>query len=274
MRVTVDRITFDEFKEATVAVRRIFHAKQKRIQRRSPATYIVSILIGLFAYAAMSGWWPGLDRMPDIRPPVFGLALFGLPLVGVILFGGIVLAAQQARTLRSFVWRALLPLIPTAMILALGAALVWLGNRAKPVFPGVPQAPHDWYGTLAPHAVWLLFVIIFSSLTAWATRKQLRQVWDAQPGMTRIKDFDITSTGMRIDEGVSDRTYQWPALIRFVETPNLLVLCPSQVTFEILPKRSFASPEDLQTARALFDAQVLAPGSRQPAFPVVPLRGT
>ena len=57
MRVTVDQITFEEFKEATVAVRRVFHAKQKRIQRRSPATYIVAIVIGLVSYAKMSAWW-------------------------------------------------------------------------------------------------------------------------------------------------------------------------------------------------------------------------
>jgi hypothetical protein len=272
MRVTVDRITFEEFKEATVAVRRIFHAKQKRIQRRSPATYIVSILIGLLAYAAMSPWWPSLDRMSEIRPAVFSLTLFAFPLVGVILFGGIVLAAQQARTLRSLVWRSFLPIIPTAAILAIGGGLVWLGNRARPVMPGVPQSPHDWYGTLAPHAVWVLFVIVFSSLTARATRRQLRQVWDGQPGMVRIKDFDITSTGVRIDERVSDRTYQWPAFVRFIETPNLLILCPSEVTFEILPKRAFTSPDDLETARALFDAQVLAPGASRPAFPVVPLK--
>jgi hypothetical protein len=228
-------------------------------------------VIGLVSYATMSAWWSSLDGMPEIRPPVFGLTLFAIPLIGVILFGGIVVAAQQARTLRSLVLRSLLPIIPTAIILALGAALVWLGNRARPALPGVPQPTHDWYGTLAPHGVWLLFVLVFSSLTAWATRRQLRQVWDGQPGMTRIKDFDVTTTGLRIDERVCDRTYQWPAFVRFIETPNLLVLCPSEVTFEILPKRSFTSPEDLQVSRALFDSQISTPGTMQPAFPVMPV---
>ena len=73
MRVTIDQITFEEFKEATVAVRRLFHAKQKRIQRMSPATYASALVIGSIAYAVTSGWWPNLDAMPDI-PPRFSIS--------------------------------------------------------------------------------------------------------------------------------------------------------------------------------------------------------
>jgi len=271
MRVTVDQITFGEYEEASLAVRRLFLAQQARLQRKSPANLIVGVLTGGALYMAVS-WSAGLDPTPWMRPPGYAVILLGFPLIGMLLSATVILAAQKTRGWRGIAWRVGLAILPMAAIFSICAALIWaLERAAPPALPRVPYSSRDWYGALAPQAAWFLYVILVAIRTTFATRKQLRQVWDAQPALMRGKDFDITSAGVRVDERVTERTYQWPALVRFIETPALLLVCPSDVTFEVLPKRSFSSPEDLQTVRTLFDAQISAIRQQPPAFPVLPV---
>ena len=235
---------------------------------------IVAVVTGILMFGATSGWWSKLDTMPDRRPAGYALTLVALPILGLILLGAATAAAQQTRTKRAFAWRLIIVLVPTVATFGLLGVLVWLNERLARLAPGAMPPPWDWYGMLAPHVGWFIIVLMTAILGARATRRQSRLIWEAQPSLMRIKDFDITSTGVHIDEGVSERTYQWPALVRFIETQNLLLLCPSELMFEILPKRSFASPDDLQTAQSLFHAQIVARGTTPPAFPVLPVKQT
>jgi len=61
--------------------------------------------------------------------------------------------------------------------------------------------------------------------------------------------------------------YKWRAFVRFVETKNLFLLYNSEKVFTIIPKRAFASDEDIGTFRGLIRewAQSQAKG-----FPVIP----
>jgi hypothetical protein len=127
----------------------------------------------------------------------------------------------------------------------------------------------DWFGTLVPHMPWVVIVAFFAYLTTRSARDQTRIAWEAYRPHLRRKVYDIDAAGVSVDEGVSRAQYAWGAFVRFQETPNLLMLCPTDLTFEVIPKRSFASPAELDAARHLFATLIRDPSQPETGFPVV-----
>jgi hypothetical protein len=273
MRVTVEQLTFEDFAEAAAAVRGVAIDRQRRQARRSGALVVVGLAFGalILGVTSIAG---RIDPTPDLRPAPYPMINIGLPLFSLLAFAGVITAAQQAGSRGQFVKRSLVIALPTFAAAALLAVLVWLLSANRPPAAGVAAAatpaPVDWYGTFAPHVVWVIGLAMFALVVVRAVRQQLRVAWETTPSITRIKVYDITAGGVHVDERVTQRTYQWLAFERFIETTNLLLLCPTELTFEIVPKRAFASADDLDTARALFAAQISPPGARPAGFPVLP----
>ena len=273
MRVTVEHITFDEFKEAAAAVRDAQVKKQQQQARRSPATFIWAIGLATVIFLTMLIGIPMPDDpLADRRPPLYLLLTFMLPLACVLVLAMVTVAVQRSASAKGMLARLLLSLIPVVLIVPVLAGLWFLPVVTNgPPAAAAPAPPRDWYGTLLPHAGWVLITTFLIVVTMRATRAQTRQTWEAQPSVARPKVFDITSSGVAIDETVTHRRYTWLALTHFLETPNLLLLCPSDVTFEILPKRSFATADDLHAVRRLFETEVRDRATASAAFPVLPL---
>ena len=79
----------------------------------------------------------------------------------------------------------------------------------------------------------------------------------------------MDATGITFDEKVAFRRYDWVAMARFLETHRLLLPCPTDASCEIIPKRAFASPQELEAARALLQSQIRDRDAAPPAFPVI-----
>lgn len=267
MRVTVDQLTFDDFKEAAAAVRDAQVRKQQKKARRSPATFLWAMAIGVVVFSTMTFGVLPTDPFAHQRPPQYLLICFALPLACLLVLVLVAAAAQRSSSAASMLGKLMISLIPLAAAIPILAALWWLSRTIAA--PAARGQPRDWYGTLLPHVCWVLISAVLIVITVRALKAQLRQAWEGQPSVARPKIFEITSAGVTIDEGVVRRAYAWLGFTRFLETPNLLILCPSDITFEVIPKRAFADVADLDAIRALLNAEIRPPGEQSAAFPVL-----
>jgi hypothetical protein len=267
MRVTVDQLTFDDFKEAAAAVRDAQVRKQQKQARRSPATFLWMMAVAVVVFWTMTFSVLPIDPFAHQRPPQYLLISFILPLACLLMLVLVAVAAQRSSSAANMLGKLMISLIPLAVIIPVLAALWWLTRMTAA--PRAQGQPRDWYGTLLPHVCWVLIGAMLIVLTVRAMKSQLRQAWEGQPSVARPKVFEITSAGVTIDEGVVKRAYAWLGFTRFLESSNLLILCPSDITFEVIPKRAFADAADLDAVRALLTTEIRAPGEQPAAFPVV-----
>ena len=85
----------------------------------------------------------------------------------------------------------------------------------------------------------------------------------------RAKAADVTDAGVQTTDGLCDTVWRWPAIVRYRETANLLVLTTEDARQLILPKRFY--PADEESLRAVIQTHV-AQGTflpRATAFPVM-----
>jgi hypothetical protein len=277
MRVGVE-LTFADYSEAMAAVRAVQIEQQRKRVRRSPATLVFAVAFALVTFFALQFLaWNSLDPLPGIRPASYMIITLMLPFAMLVVVSAIAVAVAQWGTPGRAIRRMLLILLPMTVIVLLSASLGWaltMLPRRPPGLPSIVAAPAgtglpiDWYGTLLPHVPWVLVAVLFAWLAARGSRSQLRKAWEGQPALVRPKLYDLSVYGVSVDEQVTHRHYQWPAFVRWLETKTLLILCPSEMTFEILPKRFFASPEELDAARALMKGQIRDAEKTPAAFPV------
>src|SRR5687767_4278168 len=117
MRVTVDQITFDEFKEAAAAVRDAQTKKQQQQARRSPGTFLWAIGIAVVIFfATLFGLPMPNDPLADRRPPMYMLLAFMLPIGCLLVLALVGAAAQRASSRTDMLRKLLLSLIPVVLI--------------------------------------------------------------------------------------------------------------------------------------------------------------
>lgn len=267
MRVAVE-LTYDDFAEASAAARAVVAEKQRRKVQRSPLLVVASVLLGLAVGFALVLAPPSrLDPHADLRPPLFWPLTMGLPVIVILIFVGVLAAVQRAPGSKP-----LAALAGWGLFIAVGLLFVLLQLRSAPPAGSIGDGDgsrHDWFGTLVPHSPWILITAILAGVAARSVRVQTRLAWEAYSLHLRRKVYDVTAEGVSVDEGVSRAQYAWAAFARFEETPNLMLLCPTDLTFEILPKRAFASAEELTAARHLFTRMISEPtATATQAFPV------
>lgn len=144
-------------------------------------------------------------------------------------------------------------------IVAKRRAAAALGAAADPQFSPIA----DTLFSSLPMTLLLGLLAVFVSRILTPAR-----LWSRQCQLHRPFVVDVFPDKLRVFEPFSSHEFAWEYYQGFVETPNLFVLYPSQLTFSIFPKRAFASSEDRQTFRELLDRCV---SERTQAFPVMPL---
>jgi hypothetical protein len=87
---------------------------------------------------------------------------------------------------------------------------------------------------LASSAILLFFVLL---------RQTIKRHWELQPNLLRPHQIDLDDESVTISDGTSQRAYRWSSFVGWHDTPNLLLLYRSYVSFEMIPKRSFATPQ-------------------------------
>jgi hypothetical protein len=274
-------LTRDAYAEAAAAIRQF--VGQKVTRSDFGWRLAVGLLTG-FTVAAVLFGIGALDPSSELRPPFYpGIVLF-LPLVALLVLSYLARRLQSGRTRTNapVLRRAVRPVL-TMLIMASAVVLTvmfqrnvearrqWLAAKAGAVSGGAAAAAPapDWFGALAPHAVWLLVSAVVIATSVRNVRRQTARLWDLQPALRRRTRVEVGPGGVTFDNGLARRAYSWAGLIRVHETPNLLLLCPSEVTFETLPRRAFASPQEYETVKRLILSGVQPPESLPTGFPVL-----
>ena len=269
-------ITFDEFREGVLAIQQANVRRQQAKNTRKPGGFLVVLATITFAilFAMIMGFGFRLEQFEEIRPRHY--VLFTLIIPGVVIMTVVLALARRQRVklidsreglLKRAVGRVI-AIAPFAVLAGM-VMLSWaphFGERDE----ATGRLARDWYGTLFPHAAWALYVGIIFAISARASRRQIEQLWEMQPSLTRQRTIDFSEAGVAVDEKVAARRYTWPSLVRLIETERLLLVCPSDVTFEVIPVRAFGSPGDLEAARALLRDNIRDRESSPAAFAVIP----
>ena len=96
-----------------------------------------------------------------------------------------------------------------------------------------------------------------------------KAIWESQPHLHRPQTMEVTEGGVVVSDAVSRTENRWDAYSHVRETPNLFLLYTSDLVIQSVPKRAFASEQDLRSFRELV-RQTIAERPA-PAFPVVPV---
>lgn len=257
MRLIVD-LSEHEYGEAVAAVQAEHVKLLGQRTQNSPRQLIWILLIMAMTFAMLKfPKWAQLDARAMIRPPLYGAVLIYFPLIALIGLVSLTNAARQwghrKLAIKGVLRNVLLLLV---MLLAIGFLLSGFPlTQATLPFSEI-AAETDWFGTLYPQWPWLLAMGLIGVFAIRSSRIMIRQLWQAQPNLARPRTVELSAFGLTIDEAATQRQYQWPAIVRFLETPHLLLLCPTDITFEPIPKRCFATADELNAARALIKHQM------------------
>jgi hypothetical protein len=154
-------------------------------------------------------------------------------------------------------WLGWTLLFTFAALLGLVLITVTIANRAtgQSVWPELKRN-----AIVLAAAVWLLY----SALSARS--RHIRRGWRAQPALQLGQRLEISDTSLVTDDSQTRVEFKWNAFVRFVESRNVFVLMPTEMSLVIIPKRAFPNAEAVQDFRRLLETRVLRPA---PGFPVV-----
>ncbi len=113
---------------------------------------------------------------------------------------------------------------------------------------------------------WLVVMLV---LWLFVFRRLVRRAYAAQQSkLERPVTTTITADRVTFDDVLTTLSYRWPAFVRCVESADLFLLYTTEVTFFIIPKRAFASAEDMHGFRQRVADWAQ---SRSAGFPVLPV---
>jgi hypothetical protein len=112
------------------------------------------------------------------------------------------------------------------------------------------------------------FLAVSAVLAVARSGLGVRRLWEGQQHLQRPKRLEVSEEGIVLSDAVSRSELRWPAFSHAVETPNLLLLYLSNFSFQMVPKRAFASAAEADDFREIVRRMIVErPG---PAFPVLP----
>jgi hypothetical protein len=240
--------TADDYREAAAAV-------------RAQGLQSISTLPVFYVFLAFSiGTILGniLERQPPgapLRGPV-EVVLSSLPLLIVAAYWGFVALRTRGKKAHGFV-------IPPPKLSGLGVALplflcivmfavAVLAGALMPVVPvdAAPNPPRLPLGTalatvalpFMPSIVFAIFSII---LVLRFFRRNITRAFELQINLHRPTTIQIAADSLTVSDDTHQTRYSWPAFIGWHETANLFLLYRSYISFVMIPKRTFSSPEAL-----------------------------
>jgi len=245
--------TQEEYLEASKAL-----AQRKKRTRLSPVMRVTAIAVfvvcflsanALMVWGGMTNVWTGLFHV-----------FFPFVFLGVIVLVSIVLTGLKSALPRTR-WQAVVSL---ATIILMLTALVVMSVLLHSSDPSIGPI---WDRTMfVPHVGWAFLMTWLVIAGTVSRRRRLHRFWEGQQTLHRAKTADISAEGVTIADDVTRQEFHWEAFADWAETNTLFVLFPSEFNVIFLPKRAFASPEELDAMRALAG---LIPSSKAGGFPVV-----
>jgi len=111
----------------------------------------------------------------------------------------------------------------------------------------------------------LIFVVIwfFFLRQLWGSRKK----YDNDPFHLQERTVELLATGIRVSMPHERHEFDWMAYQRVVTSEHLVMLYTGQQLFQIVPKRAFASPSEMEAFLRVVQEKI--PDRRAGAFPVM-----
>ena len=122
--------------------------------------------------------------------------------------------------------------------------------------------------SMLPYVLLIGAIVVITKIYV---RRMYRRAFDEKNPLQRHHVIELSPDGVKTSEPFGRHEYRWEAFSRWTETANLLMVYVASNTMIPLPKRCFASPEQLEQCRGLLRAMIDTPRTAQQAFPVVPL---
>ena len=122
-------------------------------------------------------------------------------------------------------------------------------------------------GLLLPFLPWVVVFLLVWVVLFFAVRRQVKKMWDGSPHLQQPRVLTISEEMFTDATTLTSHAYKWAAFVQYRETPQLFVLYPGRFMIEMVPKRAFPSPADVDAFRA-FLQNAIRP--HQPAFAVLP----
>jgi hypothetical protein len=190
--------------------------------------------------------------------------------IAIVAFGFTWLALSLPASFRArrFPWLTGRQAISLSTFITLIAALVfqhWMNGK---VHPHSAHADKLTWQTVLPHSIWLLLLLYVSAIAAHNHRTSLPRHWENRVDLHRHQSVDISAEGITLSDTVSNHQFNWPAFVKGEETRNLFLLFTSEHIGLMVPKRAFATSEELDAMRNLMK---LIPRDHTPAFQIEPL---
>lgn len=161
-----------------------------------------------------------------------------------------------------------------AMVIVIVAVLPQLSRALAPPTAPAPPPPaasatplRDVCLPLLPYVLMLVTIVVLVKVYA---RSVYKRAFDERNPLQRRHVIELSPRGVTSSEPLARHEYAWEAFNRWIESPNLLLLYLSHNMMLPLPKRAFASPEEVERCRALLRAMIDTPRSARQAFEVLP----
>jgi hypothetical protein len=159
------------------------------------------------------------------------------------------------------------------LVLAMGflVGIIFLANASTAPTPSPAGAPVTGGSLLTVFLPLVPWIVIFTAITF--SLRFVRRIQGPRAMLARTIALqgemlaDVDAAGVSLQSRLYRAHYHWEAVTRFRETRRLFLLFVGPNSAMVLPKRGFATQEELDAMRAM--AQKLA-GHPGAGFPVVP----
>jgi hypothetical protein len=109
----------------------------------------------------------------------------------------------------------------------------------------------------------VLFAAVF--LFLWSPfffRLMVRKRWKMQPVLHKMIKYEITPDLVRIVTETATAEMTWASFTRFKESKGVFLLYPNKLVFHMIPKRAFASADEIESFRVLVASKIPSPKRR------------
>jgi hypothetical protein len=147
-------------------------------------------------------------------------------------------------------------LLGWGLILAAAILLFVVFHDEKPApAPGPASQPagHPWYMPLLPYGI--IFLLIWFVLLPWLRKKSIvKDLFKSDPTMSQPRRVVISEEGVLVEFPTNTTVTKWTHFIHFAETPELMLLVINRQMAFVLPKRVFASEDQINELRSFAQA--------------------
>jgi len=245
--------TLDDYQEMTDAI------AAARRPVNSPMQIVILIAVFGAYYAITRFLW---QKAGDTDGELAWINMW----IAIVAFGFTWLAISLPHSFRArrFPWLTRRQFIALGTFILLIAALVFQHWMNTKINPKSAHASKITWQVILPHSIWQVLLLYVSSIAAHNHRTSLPRHRESRTDLHRHQTVDISAEGLTFSDTETRHEYHWPAYLKAEETRNLFLLFPYEGAATMIPKRAFATEEELSAMRNLMN--LIHPHS--PAFEV------